>query len=94
VLIHVALLATFRLAAGVKSFDLDLPTGTNLLQAVLHIVECYPTLRPHWLDQSGELHAHVHIFYNGEDAALLPAGLSTALQPGDALEFFPPVAGG
>jgi molybdopterin synthase sulfur carrier subunit len=94
VIIHVALIATFRLTAGVKSFDLDLPPGSNLLEAVQHIVESYPALHPHWLDTSGELHAHVHIFHNGEDAANLPAGLSTALQPGDMLEFFPPVAGG
>jgi molybdopterin converting factor small subunit len=74
--------------------DLDLPEGTTLLQAVHRIVERYPVLRAHWLDAAGELHAHVHIIYNGEDAAHLPLGLETQLRPGDRLDFFPPVAGG
>ena len=93
-IIHVTLIATFRLVAGVKSFDLDLSSGFTLLQAVRCIVERYPALRSHWVDDTGELHAHVHVFYNGEDAANLPQGLAVIVQPGDTLDFFPPVAGG
>lgn len=93
-IIHTHLFATFRLVAGVKSIDLDLPQCATLLEAVQQIAGLYPVIRPHWLDANGELHAHVHIFHNSEDFALLPAGLHTILLPGDTLEFFPPVAGG
>jgi sulfur-carrier protein len=92
--IHVNLIATFRIAAGVKTFDLDLASGATILQAVQAITERYPALRPHWLDSSGELHAHVHIFFNGEDVANLATGVETLLAPGDTLDFLPPVAGG
>ena len=93
-MIHAHLFATFRLVAGVKSIDLDLSNGATIMDAVRRITELVPVLRPHWLDSAGELHAHVHIFHNGEEFALLPASLKTILQPGDTLEFLPPVAGG
>ncbi len=93
-MIRINLTATFRIAAGIKSFDLDLAPGATIRQAVTAITVRYPALRTHWLDPSGELHAHVHIFYNGEDIANLPAGMETALRAGDALDFLPPVAGG
>ena len=88
------LYATFRLIAGVKTLDLPLPAGTTVKQAVDAVVEARPVLRPHWLDESGEIHAHVHIFVNGLDVANFEAGADTPLQPDDVLDFFPPVAGG
>jgi sulfur-carrier protein len=91
---RVNLYATFRLAAHVKSFDIDLPPGTTVRASIEAIAERYPVLRPHWLDESGDLHAHVHVFLNGDDIATLSTGLDTPLQPTDTLDFFPPVAGG
>lgn len=88
------LYATFRLLANTRSIQLDLPSGTPLDQAITAIVDQLPVLRPHWLDECGELRAHVHVFVNGSDISTLPAGLRTPLQPGDVLDFFPPVAGG
>jgi len=93
-MIKVSLYATFRLIAGVKSLDLDLPPGTQLMPAVREIVEKIPALRTHWLDAAGELYPHVHVFVNGTDFATIPSGLDTTLSAGDTLDFFPPVAGG
>jgi len=88
------LYATFRLLAGQKAFTLDLPAGTTVRQAVWALVEHCPVLRPHWLDDAGEIHAHVHIFVNGQDINTLDLGEDLALQLDDVLDFFPPVAGG
>lgn len=88
------LYATFRLLAKVKSFSLDLPAGTTAFQAVQRIVDMHPVLRSHWLNDAGELHAHVHMFINGHEVLTLPQGVDTPLQPADTLDFFPPVAGG
>lgn len=93
-MIHAQLFATFRLVAGVKTIDFELAGPATILDGIRRITELHPVLRPHWFDSDGSLHAHVHVFYNGEDVALLPAGLETRLQPEDKLEFFPPVAGG
>ena len=93
-MIKVRLFATFRLLAGIKSLELDLPAGASVQDAVLAIVEQIPLLRPHWLDESGELHAHVHILLDGEDVTTLPGGLQSQLMADSALDFFPPVVGG
>jgi sulfur-carrier protein len=91
---QINLYATFRLQAGVKSFALDLPENTPLQSAIEAIVDRYPVLRQHWLDEQGALYAHVHAFINGADAGTLPEGLNTPLKTTDVLDFFPPVAGG
>lgn len=88
------LYATFRLLAGIKTINLDLPGGTTIRQAVDAVIEYRPVLRPHWLDEAGELHAHVHIFVNGHDIQHLEQGVDSPLQADDVLDFFPPVGGG
>ncbi|GIV63072.1 MAG: hypothetical protein KatS3mg045_0411 [Bellilinea sp.] len=91
---QVNLYATFRLIAGVRNLELDLPTGTTVRQAVDEILTRLPDLRPHWVNAQNEIHAHVHGFVNGKDVSTLPQGWDTPLQSGDVLDFFPPVAGG
>ncbi|MBE3039877.1 MAG: MoaD family protein [Chloroflexi bacterium] len=86
--------ATFRLHAGIKNFAVDLPAGTNVQQAVLEIVRRYPVLQKDWLDETGELHAHVHILVDGNEVNTLPDQLETQLRTETVLDFFPPVAGG
>ncbi len=88
------LYATFRLIAGIKTFQIDLPEGTTVREAVHAVVDQRPVLRPHWLDEAGEIHAHVHIFINGQDVQNMEKGDGTPLQTGDVLDFFPPVGGG
>jgi molybdopterin synthase sulfur carrier subunit len=92
--LRINLFATFRLAAGVKTIQLELPPGTTIHQAVLAAVEKYPALRVHWLNDAGEIHAHVHCLLNGSDISNLPLDWQTPLQADDTLDFFPPVAGG
>jgi molybdopterin synthase sulfur carrier subunit len=91
---QVNLYATFRLLAKAKTFRLDLPADTSIQDAIQAIVDAYPVLRKHWLNDAGELFPHVHAFLNGADAATLPDGLNTRLAAEDTLDFFPPVAGG
>lgn len=90
----VNLYATFRLNAGFKNLDINLPHGITIYEAILEIVRQYPVLRFDWLDDDNELHAHVLVFINGKDITTLPEGLETPLEPEDVLDFFPPVAGG
>lgn len=91
---QINLYATFRLIAGQKTLTLDLPAGTSLRAAVERILAEVPALRPHWVNEQGEIHAHVHAFINGREVSTLPEGWDTPLQPEDILDFFPPVAGG
>ena len=88
------LYATFRLLAGVKTIQIDLPEGTTVREAVTAVIERRPELRPHWLNQNGEIHAHVHIFINGHDVQNMDLRDDTPLKNQDVLDFFPPVGGG
>ncbi len=91
---QINLYATFRLIAGCKSLALDLPAGTTLRAAIDEIVRQIPNLRPHWVNEQGEMHAHVHAFINGQESFTLIGGWDAPLQAEDVLDFFPPVAGG
>lgn len=88
------LYATFRLLAHTKTLTVPLTAGSTVMQAVEAVISELPVLRSHWLDQDGSLHAHVHVFVNGNDVATLEQGMETPLQSTDVLDFFPPVAGG
>jgi molybdopterin synthase sulfur carrier subunit len=88
------LYATFRLLAKVRSLQIDLPAGSTVLQLIDAVIAQVPAIRPHWLNAAGELHAHVHVFVNGDDVQTLPDGLQTHLDENAVIDFFPPVAGG
>ncbi len=90
----VNLYATFRLIAGVRSIEIDLPVGATACQAVEAILEKIPALKTHWQNDRGEMHAHVHGFVNGQEIPTLPQGWDTMLYETDVLDFIPPVAGG
>lgn len=91
---QINLYATFRVIAGVQSLEIDLPEGTTARQMVAKVLEALPALRPHWVNENGEIHAHVHGFINGQEIPTLPQGWETPLQLNDVLDFIPPVAGG
>ncbi len=91
---QVNLYATFRLIAGQRSLEINLPTGATARQAVAAVLEAVPELGPHWVNDKEELHAHVHGFINSQEIPTLECGWETLLQPEDVLDFLPPVAGG
>jgi MoaD family protein len=92
--IQVNLFATFKVIAGQKSFTLEIPDEASIFDAVSVILKKFPALKPHWLDQKGELRAHVHIFLNSDDISTLPLKIHSKLSSNDMLDFIPPVAGG
>ncbi len=94
VTVKIRLYATFKLIAGQNKFELILPDDVRVIEAVHALLNTVPVLQPHWLNQQGELHAHVHTFLNEVDISTLQSGLETRIRDGDLLEFIPPVAGG
>jgi molybdopterin converting factor small subunit len=93
-LIEVNLFATFKMIAGKKTISLNLPEETSIREVILLTLKQIPALKPHWMDQKGEIHGHVHIFLNGDDISTLPLGIDSKLSDQDTLDFIPPVAGG
>jgi molybdopterin synthase sulfur carrier subunit len=93
-IIIVHLFATFKVIAGQKQCEISLPEDTTVIQAIHAIVEQVPVLKPHWINENGDLQAHVHVFLNGREIPTLPHGWDTILHSGDTVDFIPPVAGG
>ena len=63
---QVNLYATFRLIAGQRSLEINLPPGSTARQAVAAVLLAVPDLRAHWVNAEGELHAHVHALLTGK----------------------------
>lgn len=91
---QINLYATFRLIAGVKKIEVDLPDGSTILEVIKGAVKTYPEMKKHWFDSSEDLYPHVHVFFKGNDVITLPAGINTTIDKNDILDIFPPVSGG
>lgn len=91
---QINLYATFRLVVGEKKIVVDLPDGSTIMEVIQAAVKFHPVLKKHWFDRDNELHAHVHVFYNGTEAVTLPQGFATPMKNNEILDLFPPVSGG
>ena len=75
----VLLFSSYRDAAGQRELELTLPTGATVRDAAARLEADYPDLK-----LKGALAARNEVY----------AGPDEALEAGDTLAFFPPVAGG
>ncbi|ELZ82764.1 molybdopterin converting factor subunit 1 [Haloferax elongans ATCC BAA-1513] len=84
--------ATFREAVGQKTLHWQVEDGATVGD-VLHALESeYDGLTGSLLE-GGEIRPHVNVLKNGREVVHLD-GLETALDEGDTVSVFPPVAGG
>lgn len=67
--------------------------GTTVREALDDLLRRYPKLRPHLLQEDGQLQPYVHLFLNGEDIQSLQ-GLETPLPENAELRLLPSIAGG
>ena len=91
---QINLYSAFREAAGTNNFDLDLPEGSTVNDAIMEIVKIYPGLKKVWFKNDNELYGHVQISINQMDVLSFPDKYKTRLNPKDTLDFFPPIVGG
>ncbi|MBW6473731.1 MAG: MoaD family protein [Anaerolineaceae bacterium] len=86
--------ATYRNLVGERSITLEVEPQTTVRMAIGQFLETIPHMRRHWCDQEGNLMPHLFVILNKRDISSLPDGEDTILQPGDELDFVPPVGGG
>ncbi len=67
--------------------------GSNVAEAMEHLVQQYPTLRPHLYNGDGQLRPFVNLFL-GENNVKDLQGLQTPLEPNARLVLIPSIAGG
>jgi MoaD family protein len=90
---QVKLYATMRMKVGQKVVDVESPSNATVRHVLSDLTARYPVLKEAIWNQDGELLGSVHVLVNGHDVRSL-SGLDTPIQPSDALDVFPPVAGG
>ncbi|MDO9084904.1 MAG: MoaD family protein [Anaerolineaceae bacterium] len=86
--------ATYYSLIGKRQLELDVASDCDVRTAIDHLLMKFPVLRQHWCNPAGELMPHLFVILNKQDISSLPDGLGTILQPGDELDFVPPVGGG
>jgi len=86
--------ATLRQITGQKTVEFVLPDEATIGQLLKQVLDTYPPMIPHLVDEQGELYRHVHLFINGRDVCYLENTLNTPLNPDDKVDFFPAVGGG
>lgn len=67
--------------------------GATVGEVMEGLVERYPALRKHLLDEDGRLRSFVNLYLNGEEIREL-GGVEAAVAPGDKLALIPAIAGG
>ena len=86
--------ATYRSLVGERSVELEVIPQTTVRMAIDQFLKTHPHMRQHWCDQEANLMPHLFVILNKQDVCSLPDGENTILQPGDELDFVPPVGGG
>ena len=90
----VSFYGTLRPVIGAKTLDFAVPEGTTVQELVDAIVAQHPDLGPLLLRVAGAPVRGVQVFVNGRGSGYLAKGLETPLSADDAVDVFPPVAGG
>jgi molybdopterin synthase sulfur carrier subunit len=86
------LFATFREAVGRKTVERELPDDATV-ETILRDLESEHEDLTGRLIESGEIRPEVNVLKNGREVLHLD-GIDTAIEDGDTISIFPPVAGG
>ena len=76
---------------GARDVEVEAETLETCLDALLR---SYPLLRPHLLDETGNLRPHVNVFLNDQNARWIDDWAAVRLAPGDTLTVIQAVSGG
>jgi molybdopterin converting factor small subunit len=86
--------ANLRTLVGQPFVDVADPGVDTLLKLFERLIEIYPEMRPHLLDERAGLRQDVPIFVNGRNPRLTEAGIHVHLQPDDVISLFSPISSG
>ena len=85
--------ATFRAAVGQKEVTREIDADATVGSVLAALEADHPDLEGELLDDDGDIRPQLSVLRNGREVVHL-SGTETALEDGDRLSVFPPVAGG
>ena len=86
--------ANMRTAIGRSSLEINDLHVVSFRKLVVFLVEQYPDVKLHLLDENGELRPDVPVYVNGRNPRLMEKGIDTPLQPDSVVSFFSPISSG
>jgi len=86
--------ANLRTIAQRPALNLEEPGLDTLGQLIQRLIEFYPEMTPHLLDEKGGLRTDVPLFVNGRNPRLTNTVLKFFLGPDDVISIFSPIASG
>ena len=91
--VEVRYYATVMERVGLRSEPVELPGGATVGALLELLVERYPRLGEHVIDERGDLMEYLSYAVNSVDILSLK-GFETALKDGDVVLLMPPIGGG
>jgi molybdopterin synthase sulfur carrier subunit len=92
-LIKVRVFGTLRQVVGTREIEVEGGAGDTVGEVLQRLLAACPGLEARVLDDQGHLRPAVNVFVRGRSITFRD-GLDTALQEGEDIALFPPVAGG
>lgn len=92
-MVRVNVYATLRSIIGTRSVEIPSDGAVTVGEVLESLFARYPDIKANIVDEQGALQEYVSLFVGGRDVRYL-AGLETSLTAGQAIDIFPPVAGG
>jgi molybdopterin converting factor small subunit len=94
VVVHVDFYALLRPLSGSGSITFDFPESVTTRMLLSSVLDKFPAMRSHLLDEHGQIRTDVPIFVNGRNPRLSAAGLDEPLLPESVVSIFSPIASG
>ncbi len=91
---RVSFYATLRPIVGGAQVEVSLPEGADVRGLIAVLIERWPALREHMVEDDGSLSRRVAVYVDGRNVRWLPDREGTELTPAHTVAIFPPVAGG
>jgi molybdopterin synthase sulfur carrier subunit len=85
--------ATFRAIVGQKTAERTVDDGATVRDVLADLEGEFPDMADRLLDEDGDIRPQLSVLKNGREVSHMD-GAATALEDGDTLSIFPPVAGG
>jgi len=86
--------ANMRTTIGRSSLEINDLHVVSFRKLVVFLVEQYPDVKLHLLDENGELRPDVPVYVDGRNPRLMEEGIDTPLRPDSIVSFFSPISSG
>lgn len=86
---QVNIYSALRKFMGEKSLEIEMGRPLSVRGLIDEVVHSHPELESKLLDESDQIHTHIHVYVNGRDIHYLNQGAGTQVNTQDKVDIFP-----